>query len=318
MLARVPRMQTVVNLYLANLAVADTIYSFVVSFYYVVNLLKSSITETAPFSFPYTCVLLYFPAFWSYYASLLLISVVSFDRFLAISFPVRRRNMDQAVLAKKLLTATWLLALIPTTLSTLQWSKQVELCIKWPETDLYMNMPRKATFCTDVLGEEVRIISMFFFLSLFFAVLIVNIVMYGGIIKALNPKRRAGTSSGTNSSRTLVRNQVARMLVITGIVYFLCHLPARFWVIYELVTAFGGTPLLTKKQHQVTLTFGRILLILAASTNSYIYAFTSEHYRKAFFEAFSRRRVTKNNSSTKRKEQITTVSMSSRSSKSSK
>ncbi len=306
MLARVPRMQTVVNLYLANLAVADIVYSFVTTLYYAVNLLKSRLVESAPFSFPYTCILLYVPAFFSYYASMLLISVVSFDRFLAICFPLRRRYIDAKVLAKKILTATWLLALIPTTVSLLRWSKQVDVCIKWPETDLYRNMPQRATFCTEVFGRDVRIVAMCSFLLLFFACLVANMIMYGGMIMALNPKRRAGTSSGTNSSQTLVRNQVARMLVITGIVYFLCHLPIRCYTINELVTISGGTPLLSKRQHQMILTIGRILLILAASTNSFIYCVTSEHYRRGFKEAFSRRRSAANNSSNNQK--LNTVS----------
>ena len=59
--------------------------------------------------------------------------------------------------------------------------------------------------------------------------------------------------------------------------------------------ASGGVPLLSKRQHQMILTIGRLLLLLAASTNSFIYAFTSEHYRKGFLEAFSRRKSAKNN-----------------------
>ncbi|XP_072025412.1 galanin receptor 2a-like [Amphiura filiformis] len=313
MLARVPRMQTVVNMYLAHLAVADTVSLVVNIIYYAFGILNSPIKENLPFRFKYTCVLMYGPAFLTYYASVVIITLVTFDRYLAVCFPIRHRLLKPKRLAVKALSVTWLLSIIPATFSTLRFARQAELCIKWPRRDFYQNLPQTMSLCIPLVPDtDINLIGMNVFLVFGFVIMLVNIIMYGGIITALNPKNRTGTmGTGTTMTReTLVRNQVARMLVIAGTFFFIFQLPLRCYTIGNIVRILGGKPVLSSRQHYMLVVIGRISLLINSSTNSFIYGFTSEYYRKCFFEAFRRRSVT--NHANRRPKRVKTSSVSGR------
>ncbi len=291
MWVRVPRMHTVVNLYLGNLAVADTVY-LSVNLTYGYGILKSPIKESVPFRNKFMCATMYELAYITYWVSLLIITLVTYDRFLAACRPLLRRKVNNKRRAAKLLIAAWLIAIIPATFSILvQWAKQVEFCIKWPRGSFYTTLPQKVIFCSALISNaQTTLIAKVLFATIFFLVLSINIFMYCRIIMALKPQNRAGTALATINSQTVIHNQVTRMLVITGIVFFCCQLPLRFYTIGSLVRIFGWEPLLSDRHHQIFLIIGRILLLFNSSTNSFIYGSTSEHYRKGFMEAFCRRR----------------------------
>ena len=123
----------------------------------------------------------------------------------------------------------------------------------------------------------------------------VNVVMYARIIVAVSIANRstAATNQSTCSNLTRVRNQVTRILVITGVVFFALQIPLRLVSVDRLFRNLGF-PLLSIKQRSGLLISGRFLLLINSATNSLIYAFTSAHYRKGFREAFSFRKSGKN------------------------
>ena len=93
MVARISRMQTTVNLYLVNLAVAEFVFLFVTTVYYVATLLHSPVTENIPFHGKASCGLIFGPALLSYYASMANVTLMSLERYLAICNPLKHAYM---------------------------------------------------------------------------------------------------------------------------------------------------------------------------------------------------------------------------------
>ena len=289
MLVRIPRMRTTVNLYLANLAVADILFLTMNVFYYTIVMIYSPIKENLPFHHRSVCALLFSPTVLLYYASICIVTVLTVDRFLAICHPLSHRYMKGKARAAKLLSLVWMLSTGPAAFTSLRYARNTQFCIKWSEEDAYQNLPQTMNLCMTAIQSEVfNIAAMIVFLAFFFVSMIVNILMYAGIIITLNPKNRAATEdTNTKTVQFQIRNQIARMLVTTGIVFFVLQLPLRFYTLGSLIRIFGETPVLTDGQRQLLLIIGRIAALINSGTNSILYVFVSPFYRKTFHEAFS-------------------------------
>ena len=119
--------------------------------------------------------------------------------------------------------------------------------------------------------------------------------MYARIIVAVSmvsmtSQSTAATNQSAGSNLTRVRNQVTRILVITGVVFFVLQIPLRLVSVDRVFQNLAGFPLLSKKQRSRFVTSRRFWLLINSATNSLIHAFTSPHYRQGFREAFSFRK----------------------------
>ena len=90
LLARVKTMRTTYNFYLANLATADLMFLSVETFYHSWRYIFFKYTENVesePFNTNFGCGMLYFATHVSSLSSILLMTLVSFDRYFAICYP---------------------------------------------------------------------------------------------------------------------------------------------------------------------------------------------------------------------------------------
>ena len=76
--------------------------------------------------------------------------------------------------------------------------------------------------------------------------------------------------------------QVARMLIINGVVYFVCLAPFQFINFHGIIDRLTGRRLLNPYQHNVMIWFGRSLSVLNSAINPVIYGVTNSKYRQAF------------------------------------
>ena len=118
---------------------------------------------------------------------------------------------------------------------------------------------------------------------------ILNTVLYFLIIRRLsNRDVTKGEEKGDQQKQAdKVRNAVTRMLVTTGIVFFLCLAPFQFYNGYLLVVRFAdGKQFFDPDKVAVLAYASRILDMINSSVNPIIYSATNPRYRQAFLSAF--------------------------------
>ena len=134
-ICRLKDMQTITNAYLVNLAIAD-----------LICLISNTVIETmqyviTPFITDYGflgtpgCVLKYLLHFVSFHSSMLMVTIVSLERYIAICFPLKHRRIAGKRRTAGIITACWVVALIFSLPLVLNKSKTNRFCVAWPSGD---------------------------------------------------------------------------------------------------------------------------------------------------------------------------------------
>ena len=166
-----------------------------------------------------------------------------------------------------------------------QYSGYEELCISWPEDDYFDFLPTQVGYCTSLPG--VQVFPELFNVMLFFVALITNTIMYARIIIALH-SRLSERSVGTRSTQSCtIRNQVARLLIVNGTLFFLLQGPYRLKSVHSIMVHLTGEGILTTDQYNSLVFYGRSLMLINSLINPFVYVFMSSHYRRGFIEAYS-------------------------------
>ena len=153
------------------------------------------------------------------------------ERYLAVCHPLKHISFQGKKRNIKILLSTWLFALILTCSYVPRYSWFHFNCFVWPETDDFIGYPYAVGIC----GTMNRIFNTYEGVLLIVVFLIsaaANGLLYFKIIRALRHSGRDILQTSESTIDTLVevtrvRNQVARTLVINGIVFFVCQIPSR-------------------------------------------------------------------------------------------
>ena len=100
-----------------------------------------------------------------------------------------------------------------------------------------------------------------------------------------------------NKQVTKTRNQVARMVVITGSIFFIGQLPYRFYSNARLVERFSDFTLSYELAIKLSMSYHGIQI--NSALNAALYPILNSFYRQAYIEAFSFRRKPKPKASIK-------------------
>ena len=287
MVWRVSRMHTITNYYLINVAIADLIFACVVSPMYAYSTSTSVLYGNVPFNITGICLFLFGSAWFTWFASVIGVTVVSFERFIAVCYPFHTHQMQSKLRAKLIMVGIWSCSLVFVMFTTPRYGKTIKLCLIWPNDDKYDGFPNILQTCVAMgSGKSLAIFSEIMEAASFFVALILNVYFYGRIIIALSSRSIIGDDSVQQRQTVKVRNQVARALVINGIVFFLTQTPYRINNIDGLSKNISGIGFLDKKQSDSLKVLSRGLIYVNAAINSFIYAFSSTFYRDGFLEAF--------------------------------
>ena len=286
---RLSRMRTmIVNFYLANLAVTDIVFLSSQSLFLMYAHFVSPVSYNFPFKTQASCNLLHFIAYIAYYCSTSIITLVSIERYFAICRPMYHRRMQSRTHAFKAMCGVWMISFALSVVCLQRRGELFEYCLLWPDDERYRQMPTTFRYCGPVGGNQRITVTMeILFSAVFFVVALLNSFLYLKIILALS-SRTIAPIQADESQITSVRNQVARTLVIIGIIFFITHMPIRIFNMNDILDALDEPQFLSKSQASSLLSFSFLFLFLNSALNPYVYAFCSVNYRQGFRDAFSR------------------------------
>ncbi len=241
-----PELQTVPNAYLASLAIADLI---VIGgsgiFKYVLPYVNSPVKIDNGMG-QLGCKLVFSIISTCFYASITLISTVAVERYIAVCHPLHQRTVSSKSCTAKMITFAWMLGAVLSVV-LLSTTSNTTFCIIWPSGEEYSSLPNEIVIC-NLLPQSLHF-SYFPIVDsiIFITCLVLNVTLYTKIILSL--RRRASRNMGQGQAQR-EHNQVARLLIANGLVFFLCFTPRQCVHMDYIVTVIFGDGIFSNAQLQ--------------------------------------------------------------------
>ncbi|XP_063603035.1 somatostatin receptor type 5-like [Penaeus indicus] len=259
---RFSRMQTVTNLYILNLAIADELFMLGIPF-----IMTTSIMHYWPFG-SIMCKLYMITTSLNQFTSSLFLTIMSADRYIAVCHPINSPKFRTPMISKLVSLTAWFLSalmIIPVFMysNTLESDGRDNCNIIWPESQ----------------GVRGEIAFTRYSFALAFGIPLVLIFIFYSLVlhklKTVGPKTKS-------KEKKKSRQRVTRLVLTVITVYVICWLP--YWVLQ--LTLILSEP---KKGHSTL----RVVLFMVSSCLSYInsalnpilYAFLSDNFKKSFMKA---------------------------------
>ena len=281
---KTPSLHTNTYRYLVNLAISDLL--FLIVFYipriqaYNMSTLISTLT-----TFLYALTNFFFCC------STGTITLVSLERFLAICYPIKHHLMKERRRTNKLIFSVWCSAVCLSAPYFIITRTTSNICLIWPDDSTYDDYPKQTTTwgSTNWTFELVLSINavIFFFLMIF------NNVLFFKIHLAV--KARQNTNLGLNSSFDLQHRQVAHMLIVNGVFFFMCCSTQILTTPFILLVTNRSNEINMMSIFYILGLLTDILFGLNASLNPVLYLITNKRYRHAFIAVFTWSRKEKQN-----------------------
>ena len=286
LLARVTTMRTMTNFYLANLAAADLMVLFLEMFYRSWKFTNSVVSRSEPFHTQFGCGAFHFAINVASSSSVLLITLVSFDRYFAICHPVKYRTMK----AKKqksfiLILLVWFVSVIIGLLVIPVFGRLGHVCIRWPSKERYKNFPQVARECWPI-HPAFNTVSHVAHTAPFFAALIINTIIN---IKIGQKLVHPPPGENGNHQNQQMKRRIAWMLMANNVIFFCCLAPSHF-LILQLVPFLRFLKLPETLEGTLFLV-AFVLSMVNSAINPILYGVASPSYRRGFLKAFG---LTKN------------------------
>ncbi|XP_033632203.1 somatostatin receptor type 5-like [Asterias rubens] len=283
---RRPEMRTVTNWYLTNLAVADILFLVSAIVDKIWLYAKSPVPGDDSPHGPIACIVISLLADLTYFASLCFITLVSFDRFLAVRRPQtsKRRRTKNAVPTS---VGCWVFAFCVAACLIPSRSKFVKYCLDWPPgDDKYKDWPLEMYVCRSHniwVDKFINVIQTVPFFSAF----ALNVFLYINIIRSLDRSiQNLGHHGMSQDKNVAMRNQIAKMLVVNGVVFFCCLFPFELMCLFQVIKSLQGPDVLPLKTEELLYEISRVLAYINSVANPLIYTLLSHRYRASFKAAF--------------------------------
>ena len=288
MVIRVPYMRTTTNGYLVNIALADLLFIGYGCTLYVVTYFLSPMRNDVPFTTWIGCVVVWWPTYLTYFASMTLLTMATLEKYYGICHPFKHRSVTGKGRTIRIITLSWFLGSVLSGLVTLRYAGLQTQCILYPDDEQYVNFPKRIQLCVS-LSKSVLVFSEAVTVVPFFIALAANIYMYARIIHALSHRNVTNElEDSIQKMRRQVRNQVARILIINGVIFFCCQFPYRLLSINLFVQEARGEDLgfLSLSQYGALAVSARCLVLVNSCANPFVYFLTSSNYREGFRRAY--------------------------------
>ncbi|XP_071855588.1 neuromedin-U receptor 2-like [Apostichopus japonicus] len=226
-----------------------------------------------------------------YYASLIIVTTVSMERYLAICHPLWHMKNSSNSRIVKIFILTWLFSFTVIALQLPQRFRNQVHCIIYPDNAFFDDYPPTARLCTAVVPWY-RTIFDILKLVVFYTCLFISIYCYGKVIFFLSKRAHVGNYKyGEKSSESRVKadaqTSATRMILVNGSVYFFCNAPIQLYLTLRLLINLFGLQLQFNDDVLVPLfTTLQILAYINSAINPIIYSVTNARYRSAVMQTF--------------------------------
>ena len=285
---RTPYMHTVTNRYLCHLAIADLLFLCVYTTNCLLefNMSSYNIREDYTNLGPLLCPVFSVVTGMGLSGSTGFIMLVSFERYLAICLPIKHRLMKGETRTRWMISIIWVSAFLFALMFIPFHGIHQSICLTWWDHEgKYISHEIQA--CSSTTGNGFKVFN-FSWIWVWILLFIANFIMYWKIIVCV----RKDSSIYKEGNSTLIamrirrRRQVAVMLVINGVMFFICcaitniHLIANFVTTFEDFSAFPSR-IYFESLHTVA-------ALANSSINPLVYGLTNKEYRRAFREYLCR------------------------------
>ena len=281
--AKIPEMQTVVNFYLINLAVSDSITLLCGLIQYLYSYYKSPLNLGFAFETGVGCVLAGVLGYGCYFNSVFIVTLLMFDRYMAVCHPLYHRKITGERRTFKLIASSWLAAFSLSAFAA-DSSATTSICLQWESNESH-KLPNKVYVCTGRTYWAILVLYIIDIIQFFLSCCVCTFFIFN-IILTLS---RRLSSSSSDKRMTQDRNQIARMLIINATIFFICLGPFQILNFEFAYIYFVGMDLFAEANLPFILSIvGQATTLLNSSINPIVYSITNERYRRAFKEAVSR------------------------------
>ncbi len=285
--AKIKHMRTITNRYLVSLAVADVIFLLAAIGPKLYRYIKSPLdADDSPLGSA-GCIWTYFLSDTSYFASLFFVTLVSLDRYVAVCRPQDRNNGIKGR-STELIASAWFISCLLAASLTPGNATLVFYCYKWAPMEPYTSWPSTIRVCMPK-KEWMKTFSLGLQTLPFFVTLILNCGLYISIIKGLDQSMKRLNLRGEQKSKdSRMRNQIAKMLVVNGVVFFVCLSPFEFVSLCHMIATSRDYVFVISNYDTRTYIamFARILSYINSAINPIVYTAMCERYIQAFKQAF--------------------------------
>ena len=276
---RIGAMRTITNIFLVNLAIADSSLLVAAFAQYIGSYVNSPVYDLG-FSFDnvFECATPNLLIYLCYYTSLWTVTLVSIERYLAVCHPLWHMYMRSTRRSVYLTLTSWIISVlfaIPTAATMFQ----IVCIISADDSEIteQISICYDCEYCSIVLYATDFI--------QFVIALTVNIVLYSLIIRRVGKSLFAEADGPEKTKSKRRRNSVAKMLIVNGIVFFVCLTPFSIVNVDGLGDYFGWFKLSSTILSPLAW-IGRVFFLLNSALNPLIYNATNPRYRLAFKQAF--------------------------------
>ncbi|XP_071504237.1 somatostatin receptor type 2-like [Diadema antillarum] len=274
---RVQCMKTITNTCLVHLALSDLIFLTIAIGDKIWAYVNSPINPDHSHLGLAGCIIVELTVNTTYFAALFFVTLVALERFYAVCRPQKERGMKAMRTFRWLQLGSWATAALLSATFIPAYSKITTLCASWPEGEPFQTWPEKFQWCSPVKAwtrdytESVRAIP-------FFVAFFINVFLFAGIVRGLNKAVERARLTGKRDKNIKLRNQITWMLIVNGLVFFLCLAPFEIISILKAVGKYDTTTM----SEEIGMQFSQMLAYLNSLINPVIYTAMSTRYRAAF------------------------------------
>ncbi len=226
------------------------------------------------------CVIFGYIDSMCYAGSSMFVTLVSFERYLAICYPIYHHLVKGKKRTVKMSCAGWIYSMVISLCDVFLYADIIIAYIVWPADHKYNKYPATSVLCVQMSSAFVDAI----YVTKFAAWILLplsNGFMYYKIMKTLN--ERNGLEPGTSPTENAQSQQVAIMLVANGTVFYCCCMV----MLGSVVMTFLQTKDILDLDEFTNIIWYHVFCLiftLNCCINPIVYCLTNNRYRQIFFD----------------------------------
>ena len=291
-----PKMRTLINIFLAQLAMCDFSTLVFDTTRYLWVYIRSSGYDIIQGTRA-GCTVFNFFFYFTYFVGVNFICLVTVERYFAICRPVAHRHFKGRNRARNLSAVCWFVGFL-LSIAALVPQKIVTICAQIAADDT-----SSADYTWKIFHNcqsyEVWVFHILYFSDTvqFVVVFTLTACMYFAIIRQLRkreemrstgPTELSGGTKGkaASNSANRVSRDVTRMLIINGVTFFLLLGPYQIWNVVLLIWDYTGKLIVSEGFLYWIAWVSRLCAPINFSVNPLIYGGSNSQYRRAFADVF--------------------------------